>query len=229
METVYWVSRGFRGRPPPKKPGSLYEGELDAAGNRHGYGMLKFHEEDKVYIGQFESGKQHGEGRLLLQDGCSMMGEWREGEFVSGSVRKYAMPDGSVYSGGWKDGQPSGDGFVEDKWISIDFIKTGPQLCLDIRNVCHGWNQTLANFYWPFQLEGKATGTTKDGKLHGLGDFSGRFKDHREKLVKCKGQFFQEKLHGMGHIEGNLCAHCARHHERRGCFAHNEVERWLTT
>ena len=62
--------------------GTLYAGWFRA--NRfHGYGELTYAEDDaegrKQYAGLFADGLPHGQGTLLMQDGCHIFTEFEEG------------------------------------------------------------------------------------------------------------------------------------------------------
>ena len=59
------------------------------------------------YEGDVEKGVPNGLGVLFYTKGVKYIGEWKNGEFIEGTMTK---PDGSFYVGEYKDGIPNGQG-----------------------------------------------------------------------------------------------------------------------
>ncbi len=71
------------------------DGELDGGGS--------------VYEGQWnEDGKRHGRGCLIMKDGAKYVGEFSNGFFQGSGVLSY--PDGAVYEGTFQLGKFQGYG-----------------------------------------------------------------------------------------------------------------------
>ena len=73
------------------------------------YKWMGFGEKDTQpkYQGQVKDGKPNGLGVLFYTKGVKYIGEWKNGEFIEGTMTK---PDGSFYVGEYKDGIPNGQG-----------------------------------------------------------------------------------------------------------------------
>ena len=86
---------------------------------------------DWIYEGEAETGKAHGQGTILLDDGSRYEGEWRngertghgtgvgsdgsrhEGQFRNGKAHGRGTgtsPSGGTFTGEWRDGRPHGEG-----------------------------------------------------------------------------------------------------------------------
>ena len=86
---------------------------------------------DWIYEGEAETGKAHGQGTILLDDGSRYEGEWRngertgyglgvgsdgsrhEGQFRHGKAHGWGTgtsPGGGTFTGEWRDGRPHGEG-----------------------------------------------------------------------------------------------------------------------
>ena len=109
--------------------GSVFEGEVDRKGYKHGRGAETTPEgfvrigyfqkgafvagrmvtpEGDVYQGEFKNELPHGEGVLLKKDGCRVQGTFRNG--VVNGLGKEVTPDGDVYRGQFSQGQREGQG-----------------------------------------------------------------------------------------------------------------------
>lgn len=53
------------------------------------------------YIGQWENGKQNGEGTMTWTNGGVYEGEWKDG--LRNGYGKHTAADGTVREGTWKD------------------------------------------------------------------------------------------------------------------------------
>merc|ERR1712226_1023825 len=96
--------------------GSLYTGQFDTEGRRHGFGKLEFDDEKKSYYegefkngqteglgvlktpyfimqGQFKQGKLNGVGRSIRCDGLRYEGEFRQGAMCGLGILTF--PDGT--------------------------------------------------------------------------------------------------------------------------------------
>ena len=87
-----------------------YYGELDANGNRSGYGRTLTDLGMTAYEGRYENDKRSGKGAYFYKDGTlCYSGDWaqnaRHGVGVGISAR-----DGSIHVGNWKNNKPEGNG-----------------------------------------------------------------------------------------------------------------------
>lgn len=87
-----------------------YYGELDANGNRSGYGRTLTDEGRTAYEGDYQNDKRSGKGAYFYKDGTlCYSGEWsenvRHGVGVGVSAR-----DGSMHIGRWVNNKPEGNG-----------------------------------------------------------------------------------------------------------------------
>lgn len=86
--------------------GAFYHG-MFLEGKRHGEGTFKYANGD-IYSGMWEKGKKHGKGTYVYATTkYNIVGEWKEGEMVSG---KWTLTNGAHYIGGFKKQKPFGDG-----------------------------------------------------------------------------------------------------------------------
>mmetsp|Transcript_168429 Transcript_168429/g.323691 ORF Transcript_168429/g.323691 Transcript_168429/m.323691 type:complete len:262 (+) Transcript_168429:103-888(+) len=71
-----------------------------------------------IYVGQWKADKKHGRGAYsYAKDGTKLVGEWEKGRIISG---KWIFPNGTLYSGTFKNNKPDGKGV----WV----FKNGNQL-----------------------------------------------------------------------------------------------------
>ena len=87
-----------------------YYGELDAQGNRSGYGRTMTDEDRTAYEGHYKNDKRSGYGSYFYKSGAlCYTGDWKEnvrhGVGVGVSSR-----DGSIHVGNWKNNKPEGNG-----------------------------------------------------------------------------------------------------------------------
>ena len=76
----------------------------------------------ETYIGQWEDGQFHGQGKIQYHDRCEYIGEFEHGK--RHGQGKYTLRDGQSYDGEWKDDRPSGIGKFKDhkgKVVEGDF------------------------------------------------------------------------------------------------------------
>jgi hypothetical protein len=85
--------------------GSMYEGESNESGMRHGKGRLTFANGD-VYQGEFAHDQMHGQGRYMYSNRSIYDGNFVEGQ--SHGNGSYEWPGGTRYVGPWSNGQPHG-------------------------------------------------------------------------------------------------------------------------
>ena len=84
---------------------TLYRWETSSGGEVwKGFGYNETH---LKYIGKVKNGKPNDLGVLFYTKGVKYIGEWKNGEFIEGTMTK---PDGSFYAGEYKDGIPNGKG-----------------------------------------------------------------------------------------------------------------------
>lgn len=87
--------------------GSYYLGEVNEAGNPHGYGTWYYAQGDR-YEGNFANGKRHGVGRYHFSNGNRY-----EGQFDNGAISgfgTYYYTNGDIYEGNYKNGKRCGAG-----------------------------------------------------------------------------------------------------------------------
>ena len=85
----------------------VYEGERNAAGEREGYGTVRF-ADGGVYEGQWKGGKREGRGTYRFADGNVYEGEYKAGNREGRGTFRFA--DGSADVWVWKAGAPVGEG-----------------------------------------------------------------------------------------------------------------------
>ena len=185
-----------------------YEGEWKD-GKRHGKGIYTWPDGGK-YDGEWEDGEIHGQGILVLSDGYTEEGEFSDNELIIGTVtwpngekafldgskgfssivegedgngkgfKQY--PDGSSYSGEWKDGEYQGHG---------TFIHS---------------DGSLEKAQWH---EGKKQGEGKVLQVNGI-SYEGNFendKRHGRGYYRIpgrsmyEGEWINDKKHGKGKVE----------------------------
>ena len=93
--------------PYIKKVQEGYAGERNAAGKKHGKGVLTYGNGDK-YDGEYKDGKRHGKGVFTWANGDKYDGEWVDGKQHGKGVFTYAS--GDKYDGEYKDGKKHGKG-----------------------------------------------------------------------------------------------------------------------
>lgn len=114
--------------PKPDKmimaDGAMYSyfGELDAQGNRSGYGRTLTEEGHTAYEGYYLNDKRSGSGSYFYKNGeLCYAGEWlenaRHGVGVGVSSR-----DGSIHVGNWKNNKPDGNGVRLTAGGDIKFV-----------------------------------------------------------------------------------------------------------
>lgn len=157
--------------------GSIYSGEWDREGKRHGQGTMLTSNGQKltgyfkenllngqgrhidpsgiVYEGTFKDGNYNGNGNYIRKDGAKFQGEFKEGNF--NGCGKEEWPDGVKYEGEYKNGLRSGEG----KLILKDGVYTGAFK----KNKMHG----KGHFKWNNTNEYK--GKWRKGCMHGEGVF----------------------------------------------------------
>ena len=99
-----------------------YYGELDAQGDRSGYGRTLTEDGRTAYVGSYLRDKRHGVGSYFYKDGrLCYSGDWvdnaRHGVGVGVS-----SADGSIHVGKWTANKPSGDGVRLSAGGDIRFV-----------------------------------------------------------------------------------------------------------
>ncbi|EDQ88971.1 uncharacterized protein MONBRDRAFT_32553 [Monosiga brevicollis MX1] len=89
--------------------GDKYRGMWNAAGKRHGLGVLDFADGSK-YSGEFVEGMNSGYGILTLNDGSKYAGQFSDGKYNGSGV--FTKSDGMKYEGQFSDGKVLGGGRV---------------------------------------------------------------------------------------------------------------------
>ena len=80
--------------------GDIYEGQYKS-GLAHGHGTMKYKSDDKLdqYVGSWKSGKRNGFGTLVILDGSTLVGDWKNDSM---NVGDFKSPKGVVMSGKWE-------------------------------------------------------------------------------------------------------------------------------
>ncbi|XP_011881448.1 PREDICTED: radial spoke head 1 homolog isoform X2 [Vollenhovia emeryi] len=81
------------------EPLGIYEGQRNESGERHGDGKSLLANGD-TYVGQYRNGLRHGRGIYVLKNGARYNGDWRDGQKYGQGTFWY--PDGTRYEGEWK-------------------------------------------------------------------------------------------------------------------------------
>jgi hypothetical protein len=179
--------------------GSVYEGEWDKNGNKHGIGTLVQQDGSKL-IGSFKAGEFEGLGRLIQNSGTLYEGEFKQGK-LNGNA-KILRQEGAKFDGELVDGKIHGKGVEE--WpdgtrYEGDYFYGARQgkgkLLMADGSVYKG------NFF-ENKMEGKGEiqskngnrykGDWKDNKMHGQGVFN--WNDGRV----YQGSFENDLRHGKG-------------------------------
>jgi hypothetical protein len=188
----------FERDPIRLKDGSIYHGQWNEKGQKHGYGVLVRFDGSKYegffmndvingrgryidcqggfhYEGMWKDNKADGKGSYILSDGTKYTGDWKDD--IQEGQGEEVSPDGTVYKGMFKDGEKNGKGHV--KWtdgssFEGDFVKS----------TIHGYGV----YKWSDGREYK--GMWENGKMHGKGIFTwpdGKYYDGEYKNDKKDG------------------------------------------
>ncbi|CAH8653623.1 unnamed protein product [Dicrocoelium dendriticum] len=84
-----------------------YEGGRNEREERHGYGKAILPNGD-TYEGMYENGKRQGQGVYRFKNGARYIGEYQENN--KHGTGTFYYPDGSIYEGMWANGQRNGKG-----------------------------------------------------------------------------------------------------------------------
>ncbi|CAG9311845.1 unnamed protein product [Blepharisma stoltei] len=179
--------------------GSIYEGEWNEQGERHGLGT-EISPDGAKYIGYFKNNEKSGNGRLIQADGEVYQGEFKKGR--PNGVGTMQKTDGSRYEGSFKNGAYHGKGKEEyDDGVSYKGeYKNGQKDGKGIINWPNGSKyegqfkagdiEGYGVFVW---AEGKKyTGNWVNNKMHGQGAFE--WPDGR----KYEGEYQNDLKHGHG-------------------------------
>jgi len=104
-----------------------YEGGMES-GKAHGDGT-GIYENGNKYVGQWKNGKRHGEGTYVLKEGGKYFGEWKDGK--PNGTGTHVYPDGGKYVGDFVNSKKHGKGTEVykdgDKYVGdfADGIKHG--------------------------------------------------------------------------------------------------------
>ena len=99
-----------------------YYGELDARGNRSGYGRTVTQDGRTAYEGCYRDDKRSGQGAYYYKDGgLCYAGDWEE-NLRSGVGVGVSSSDGSIHVGRWIDNRPKGNGARFSSDGNIKFV-----------------------------------------------------------------------------------------------------------
>ena len=99
-----------------------YYGELDANGNRSGYGRTLTDEGRTAYEGSYQNDKRSGKGAYFYKDGSlCYSGDWAENVRHGVGVGVSAK-DGSMHIGRWVNNKPEGNGVRLSSDGGIKFV-----------------------------------------------------------------------------------------------------------
>lgn len=135
--------------------GSIYEGEWDSNGNKHGLGTL-FTKDGSKLTGCFKSGLMEGIGRMIASSGLVLQGEFKEGKLNGNG--KILRETGATFDGELLNGKIHGKGVEE--WP--DGTKYEGEYDKGIRHGKGTLSLGDGSVY---------TGSFKNGKMHGKGTF----------------------------------------------------------
>ena len=89
-----------------------YQGGIDPATKlRSGTGTYTYTNPFLQYQGEWLNGKKHGHGVLIMRDGSSFVGQFKDGE-INGKGKK-VTEDGTTYDGEWLQGEKHGFGEIQ--------------------------------------------------------------------------------------------------------------------
>ena len=91
---------------PLPMSGDIYVGEWKT-GKYHGQGTIEYSDGTK-YVGKWKDGLPNGQGTLTDSSGNKYVGEFQDGKRHGQGT--YTMSDGSKYAGEWEDSLPNGEG-----------------------------------------------------------------------------------------------------------------------
>ncbi|OMJ85095.1 hypothetical protein SteCoe_13685 [Stentor coeruleus] len=179
--------------------GTVYEGEWDKHGNKHGLGTLVKEDGSKI-VGCFKGGQLEGKGRMIESSGLVFEGEFKngamngagtvqnksggkfDGELADGKLHGKGTeqwPDGTKYKGGYQHGLRHGKGVLE--------MPDGTTYKGEFSNdKMHGSGKLV------YKNGNSYDGEFKDNMMHGLGTF--KWADGRV----YEGNFKKDQKHGKG-------------------------------
>jgi hypothetical protein len=187
-------------KPPLKlEDGSVYEGEWNKLGQKHGKGTL-ITEDGSKSTGIFKNGDLEGPGRIIQSTGLVLEGEFKQGklngegkikgkhgETFEGNLRNGNLhgfgvetwPDGMKYEGEYNNGQREGKGKLvlgDGSTYEGDFFK----------------DKMEGQGVYTWKTGNKYTGEWKNSKMNGKGVF--QWEDGR----KYEGEFKDDLKNGYG-------------------------------
>lgn len=71
-------------------------------------GTATWTKSNNKYVGEFRSGKPHGQGAATWANGNTYFGEWSDGK--ANGQGTYTFANGNIYIGEWGDDKPNGQG-----------------------------------------------------------------------------------------------------------------------
>ena len=124
-----------------------YQGETNASGKRHGYGVMEFID-GRSYNGQFENNLFQGKGCLTFADGSFIMGTFLNNKphgFCSSTLK---MPKYIKYEGMFFNGRPHGKGigyltentYEEGIFVNGSLLHTVPSFICTENSISIGYN-----------------------------------------------------------------------------------------
>ena len=207
--------------------GSIYEGEWDKSGNKHGKGTLITGDGSKV-VGCFKKGLLEGLGRMIQSTGLVYEGEFKDGKLNGNG--KVQGKHGGKFDGNLRDGKLHGYG--EEAWP--DGMKYEGNYELGQRQgfgkLTLGDGSTYEGEFYQDKMHGKGKhawkngnkydGEWKNNRMHGKGVFEwqdGRryeggfvddMKSGKGKMYWPDGRIYDgEWLLGKQHGQGNYTFH----------------------
>jgi len=187
-------------RPPFElEKGSIYTGEWNSMGQRHGRGIQVW-VDGSLYEGYWSNDKASGKGRLFHADGDVYEGEWRDDK--AHGLGTYTHSDGASYKGGWDQDKQHGFG--------VEIWPDGARYEGQYKNgkkegrgkFKWGDNSTYEGEFRDNNINGvgiyrwadgrQFVGDWRDNKMHGRGVFS--WADGR----RYEGDYFEDKKDGWG-------------------------------
>lgn len=95
-----------------------------------GHGVYRW-PDGRVYEGNWERSRQHGQGEFRWPDGRVYRGQYKDGKMHGSGILEW--PDGRKYDGQWRNGLQSGKGKY---WACPEEYREGIHYLLTYLNLC---------------------------------------------------------------------------------------------
>lgn len=190
------------------KGGQRYEGNVDRANNKEGFGVLYSKDNILEYEGQFKADKKHGKGVLYDSEGYKVY----EGDFVEDEVRgagvKFDRSGSICFVGTFENGKETNDGREFDargKVVFVGSYQNGHRHGYGTEYYSNGGKKSEANWYYG-KLNGLVKEYGEDGVLLYEGDYQNGCRTGQVRLYYSDGKLHYEggMLNGLFHGYGKV-------------------------